>query len=84
MLTLMFTEIISNQRQKNRNTFNIPCKNALQKPYDMDIKEKRSSKYSWNNQKTLIYDPYPTAITSLEFLSVTKLFTIALRPDSMT
>ena len=50
----------------------------------MDIKEKRSSKYSWNNQKTLIYDPYPTAITSLEFLSVTKLFTIALRPDSIT
>ena len=37
-----------------------------------------------NKQKTLIYDSYPTAITSLEFLSVTKLFTIALRPDSMT
>lgn len=60
------------------------AKNDLEKSYDMDIKEKRSSKYSWNNQKTLIYDPHPTAITSLEFLSVTKLFTIALRPDSMT
>ena len=50
----------------------------------MDMTEKLSSKYFCNNQKTLIYDPYPTAITSLEFLSVTKLFTIALRPDSMT
>ena len=50
----------------------------------MDIKETLSSKYFCNNKETLIYDPYPTAITSLEFLSVTKLFTIALRPDSMT
>lgn len=41
--------------------------------------------FQWKKKKQQeVPDFYPTAMTSLEFLSVTKLFTMAFRPDSIT